>query len=64
MPAQVAQKLNSHFNALIVRPDIKEKILGLGAETVGLELEKFGALMKTEVDLYTRIAKSANIKPE
>lgn len=64
MPAPVAQKLSSHFAALIVRPDIKEKILGLGAEPVGLELDKFGALMKKEVESYTNIARRANIKPE
>lgn len=64
MPAPLAQKLSSYLVALIIRPDIKEKILGLGAEPVGLETDQFGALMKREVELYTYIARSANIKPE
>jgi tripartite-type tricarboxylate transporter receptor subunit TctC len=64
LPRPLAQKLDGFLVALIGRPDIRERILGLGAEPIGMELEKFGALMQNEVAVYTRIARSANIKPE
>jgi tripartite-type tricarboxylate transporter receptor subunit TctC len=64
LPPAIAARLNRFFMAAIARPDMKERIAGLGAEPVGVELEKFAALMRAEVEVNTRIARAANIKPE
>ena len=49
---------------LIGRADMKQKILGLGAEPVGVELETFRAQIRDEIELYTRIARAGDIKAE
>lgn len=65
MPAAVATKINAELARLLVRPDFREKVLGLGAEPVaGVALEKYSALMRDEIDSYAAIIKVANIKPE
>ena len=57
--------LNAELARLLVRPDFREKVLGLGAEPVaGVALEKYSALMREEIDSYAAIIKVANIKPE
>lgn len=64
MPVPVAQKLSAYYVKLIARPDIRDKLLALGAEPVGLELDGYAQLMREEVELYTQIVKAAGIKPE
>lgn len=64
LPAPIATKLSAEFMNVIARPDIKEKILKLGAEPVGIELDKFNALIKDEIEMYKRIVQAGGIKPE
>lgn len=64
VPAPIAAKLSGEFMSLIARADMKERILKLGAEPVGIELEKFNALIKDEIDMYRRIVQAGGIKPE
>ena len=61
----LAARLNADLVRLMARPDFRDKVLALGAEPVaGVELEKFAALMKEEVESFAVIIKAANIKPE
>lgn len=64
LPAPIAQKLNAEFVKLINRPDIREKILALGAEPVGIELDRFAQLIRTEIADYTQTVKAANIRAD
>lgn len=64
LPAPIAAKLSAEFTNLIARPDIKEKIHNLGAEPVGIELDRFAALIKDEIEMYKRIVQAGGIKPE
>jgi tripartite-type tricarboxylate transporter receptor subunit TctC len=64
LPAAIAAKWNAELLKLINRADIKEKIFNLGAEPVGTELDKFGALIKEEIEMYSAIVRAGNIKPE
>lgn len=64
LPPAIAARLNQFFMKMIVRPDMRERFATLGAEPVGVELEKFAALMRAEVELNRQIVSSANIKPE
>jgi tripartite-type tricarboxylate transporter receptor subunit TctC len=54
--------LHEEFNKLLSRPDIRERILGIGNEPVGLGLGAFQNLMAKELDTYIGLVKSANIK--
>lgn len=64
MPAAVVAAIDSKLQAILARPDVKEKILKIGAETATLGPEKFAAMAKKEIDLLTDIAKKAGIKAE
>jgi tripartite-type tricarboxylate transporter receptor subunit TctC len=65
LPAPIATKINRELARLVARPDIRERILGLGAEPIsGVEMESFAALMRNEIDSYARVIKAANIKAE
>ena len=64
LPAQVATKLAAELQMLITRADMKQKILGLGAEPVGVELEAFRAQIRDEIEMYTKIARAGDIKAE
>jgi tripartite-type tricarboxylate transporter receptor subunit TctC len=64
LPAPVATKLAAELQMLIARPDMKQKILGLGAEPVGVELEAFRAQIRDEIEMYTKIARAGDIKAE
>ena len=60
----VATRLNNDLVQVIGRPETRERILAMGAEPVGLSLEKFATLIKSEVELFERIVRNAGIKPE
>lgn len=64
LPAPVASKLAAELQMLIARADMKQKILGLGAEPVGVELEAFRAQIRDEIEMYTKIARAGDIKAE
>jgi tripartite-type tricarboxylate transporter receptor subunit TctC len=64
LPAPVAAKLAAELQMLIARADVKQKILGLGAEPVGVELEAFRAQIRDEIEMYTKIARAGDIKAE
>jgi tripartite-type tricarboxylate transporter receptor subunit TctC len=62
MPPAVSVRLHEEFTKLLSRPDIRERILGIGNEPVGLGLGAFQNLMAKELDTYIGLVKSANIK--
>ncbi|OWT54817.1 Bug family tripartite tricarboxylate transporter substrate binding protein [Candidimonas nitroreducens] len=63
LPQPIAIKLDTELKKLLARPDIMEKIVSLGAEPVGTELDKFGAQIREEIAMYQKIVKSAGITP-
>ena len=64
LPKSIAARLNNDLVQVIGRPETRERILAMGAEPVGLPLEKFATLIKSEVELFERIVRNAGIKPE
>lgn len=65
LPAPVATKINAELARLMVRPDVRDKILGLGAQPInGIEMDGFATVMRNEIDSYARVIKAGNIKAE
>jgi tripartite-type tricarboxylate transporter receptor subunit TctC len=58
----VVNKLNAEMVKAIRQPDTKEKIAGVGADTVGNTPEEFAAFIRSETEKYARIVKAGNIK--
>lgn len=64
MPRPLAAQLDAQVLKIVARPDVKEKILKLGAEPMSLSLEQFAAMARGEVELLTDVARKAGIKAE
>ena len=45
-------------------PDIKERLLAMGAEPVGSTPDQFGTFIKSEMAKWGKVIRDANIKPE
>ena len=63
-PRAVVSKLNGEINRVFTQPDMKDLLAKTGAEPAGMSPEQFGGFMKTEVDKWSKVVKSANIKLE
>ena len=61
-PPAIVKRLNAEIVKIINMPDVKEKLIGLGAEPVGNTSEEFAALVKTEVAKWAEVVKQSGAK--
>ena len=61
-PPAIVKRLNAEIVKIINMPDVKEKLIGLGAEPVGDTSEEFAALVKTEVAKWAEVVKQSGAK--
>ncbi len=64
MPAALARRLQKEIAKILHSPDLTEHLANLGAKPVGNTPEQFAAHVKSEVNKYARIVKTANIRVE
>ena len=63
-PRDIVNRLNSEVVRILRMPDIIERLSGLGAEPAANTPEQFAAFIRTEIDKWARLVKSANMKAE
>lgn len=63
-PVEIRNRLHAEVVKILRSPEIKEKLLGMGAEPVGSTQEQFGAFIKSEMAKWGKVIREANIKPE
>jgi tripartite-type tricarboxylate transporter receptor subunit TctC len=63
-PADIVNKIQRDVASVLKDPDVLQKLQGLGADPGGMSADEFQARIKREIDLWSRVAKAANIKPE
>ena len=63
-PVEIRNRLHAEVVKILRSPDIKERLLGMGAEPVGSTQEQFGAFIKSEMAKWGKVIREANIKPE
>ncbi len=61
-PPEVVNVLHDEFNHALSDPDIREKMLALGAEPVGSTPAQFAAYIRSESAKYARIIKASGAK--
>ncbi len=61
-PPAVVAKLNTAINALLRQPDVRAKLLQLGAEPVGGSPEEFGRYLKSEYDRWGKVIRDKGLK--
>ena len=61
-PPAIVKRLNAEIVKILNMPDVKEKVLALGAEPVGDTSEQFTAYVKTEVVKWSDVVKKSGAK--
>jgi tripartite-type tricarboxylate transporter receptor subunit TctC len=63
-PKEVVAKIQRDFSAVLKDPEIQKRFLDIGAEVGGQSSDEFAARVRTDMELWAKVAKSAGIKPE
>ena len=61
-PPEIVKRLNAEIVRILNLPEVKEKLLGLGADPVGNTPEQFAALVKSEVVKWADVVKTSGAK--
>ena len=64
MPPELTQRLNREINAIMMLPDVREKMEAIGVESVNITPEQFAATMRADAEKWGRLVKELNIKSE
>lgn len=64
LPNSISDRLQQEIVSILATPDMKERLIGLGAEPVGSTSGEFAALIRLEKTRYSKLIKDADIKPE
>lgn len=63
-PRPIVDKLNAEVTKALTSPDVRSKLLELGAEPSPMSVADFGPWVQQEVNKWTRLVKEAGIQPE
>jgi len=61
-PRAIVQRLHDEFVKALEQPDVREKMLALGAEPVGSTPEQFAAYVKSEAAKYAAVVKASGAR--
>jgi len=60
-PPAIVNKLNAEVGRILALQDVKERLFGIGAEPMSGTPEQFAAIVRTDVDKWVKLVKSAGI---
>jgi len=63
-PREVVERLHAEFTRALALPDVKERMLALGAEPVGSRPDEFAAYIRAEGEKYARVIKASGAKAD
>ena len=63
-PGPIVDRLNRDMVKALRMPDVKEKLLGQGAEVVGNTPQEFAAVIRTDLDKWKRLVAETGIKAD
>jgi tripartite-type tricarboxylate transporter receptor subunit TctC len=63
-PKPVLEKLNAEVAKALMLPDVRERLLSLGAEPAAMPLPQFVTWSRQEVTKWVRLVKEAGIEPQ
>jgi tripartite-type tricarboxylate transporter receptor subunit TctC len=62
-PAEIIDTLNTHISACLADPNIKARLIDLGATSLAGSPAQFGQLIAEETEKWGKVIRAANIKP-
>ena len=63
-PQAIVKRLHAEVVKMVKDTDMKERLLGLGADPVGNTPEQFRTLIRNEINKWTRVIRTVGIKEE
>ena len=63
-PADIVGALYRESTTILAQPEMKERLPALGYEVVASTPEEFAVRIKTEIDMWAKVIRAANIKAE
>ena len=63
-PKPIVGKMSAEIGAMLAMPNVREKLDGLGMAIMISTPDQFGALIKSEMAVYLKVIKAANIRIE
>ncbi len=63
-PREVVARLHGEFTRALAMPDLREKMMSLGAEPVGSTPEEFANYIRSEADKYARVIKASGARAD
>ena len=64
MPREVTQKLSTEIHKAVNDTDLRDRLRGLGTTPIGSTPEVLAAYQRSDIERWTKVVKSAGIKPE
>ena len=64
LPPALATRINAEVTKLLNQPDVKDRLLGIGVETVGNSPEAFVDMLKAEVAKWSKVISYAGIRAD
>jgi tripartite-type tricarboxylate transporter receptor subunit TctC len=64
IPREVTQKLAGEIHKAVNDTDLRERLKGLGTTPIGSTPEALAAYQRSDIERWTKVVKSAGIKPE
>jgi tripartite-type tricarboxylate transporter receptor subunit TctC len=63
-PPEIVSALHRESANILAQPDMKERLAALGYEVVASTPEEFAVRIKTEIEIWAKVIRAANIKAE
>lgn len=63
-PAAVVEKLNAAVNRIAEQPEVREQFAKLGIHPAPMSPAQFAKFVRSEIEVYKRIVRQANIQPQ
>jgi tripartite-type tricarboxylate transporter receptor subunit TctC len=64
LPMDIAKRLNTAINQILLEPEMKSRLQNDGAEVSALSIDEFSGFVRAEIAKYQAIIAAAGIKPE
>jgi len=59
---EIVRKLNESVNAIVFEPVVREQFTRLGIQPAPMKLEEFSRFVRSEIEMYRKVVKAANIQ--